>query len=165
MLSALRGVCTAGNGTAMEAVIFIGLQACGKSSFYRARFFHSHLRINLDMLRTRHREARLLETCLDSGQAFVVDNTNPALQDRARYIGPARAAGFRVMGYYFQSSLPAALQRNRLREGEARIPDAGLRGTHAKMVLPHRAEGFDELFYVRFKDPADFLVEGWKNEV
>ncbi len=31
----------------MEAVIFIGLQAAGKSSFYRDRFFSSHIRINL----------------------------------------------------------------------------------------------------------------------
>jgi len=37
----------------MEAVIFVGLQAAGKSTFYRERFFDTHVRINLDMLRTR----------------------------------------------------------------------------------------------------------------
>lgn len=34
----------------MQAVIFTGLQASGKSAFYRERFFNTHIRINLDIL-------------------------------------------------------------------------------------------------------------------
>jgi hypothetical protein len=49
---------------ATEAVIFIGVQASGKTSFYRQRFFETHLRISLDMLRTRQREQLLLVACL-----------------------------------------------------------------------------------------------------
>ncbi len=79
----------------MEAVIFIGIQASGKSSFFRERFFDTHVRINLDMLRTRRREALLVAACLEAGQSFVVDNTNTQPSDRARHVGPARAAGFR----------------------------------------------------------------------
>lgn len=41
----------------MEAVILCGIQASGKSAFYSERFFHTHVRINLDMLRTRRRES------------------------------------------------------------------------------------------------------------
>jgi transcriptional regulator with XRE-family HTH domain len=37
----------------VEAIIFVGIQASGKSTFYRERFFDTHLRINLDMLKTR----------------------------------------------------------------------------------------------------------------
>ena len=40
----------------MEAVILIGIQGAGKSTFYKDRFFNTHVRINLDMLKTRHRE-------------------------------------------------------------------------------------------------------------
>ena len=47
----------------MEAVIFSGLQGAGKSSFYLARFFTTHVRINLDMLKTRRRERMLLDAC------------------------------------------------------------------------------------------------------
>ena len=39
----------------MQAVIFIGIQGSGKTTFYRDRFFNTHFRINLDMLKTRHR--------------------------------------------------------------------------------------------------------------
>ncbi|HXP68284.1 MAG TPA: ATP-binding protein, partial [Candidatus Dormibacteraeota bacterium] len=83
----------------MEAVILVGVQGAGKSTFYRERFFDTHVRINLDMLRTRKREEQLLAACLDAGQSFVVDNTNPQASDRAKYIGSARAKGFRVVAY------------------------------------------------------------------
>jgi hypothetical protein len=35
-----------------DAVIFIGMQASGKTSLDRQRFFETHLRIGLDMMRT-----------------------------------------------------------------------------------------------------------------
>ncbi len=60
----------------MEAVVFIDIQASGKTTFYKQGFFESHICINLDMLKTRHREAVLLESCLQMKQPFVVDNTN-----------------------------------------------------------------------------------------
>jgi predicted kinase len=40
----------------MQAIIFMGIQACGKSTFYHHKFALTHVRINLDMLKTRHRE-------------------------------------------------------------------------------------------------------------
>lgn len=52
--------------TPMEAVIFIGLQASGKSTFYQERFFNTHVRINLDMLKTRNREKQSLQVCLQT---------------------------------------------------------------------------------------------------
>lgn len=101
----------------MELLLFIGGQASGKSTFYQQRFRDPHLRINLDMLRTRHREAILLEAGLRMKQPLVVDNTNPTPQDRQRYIAAAKAAGFRVAGYYFAIRLETVLQRNTQREG------------------------------------------------
>ena len=45
----------------MQLIIFIGIQASGKSTFYQQYFYHTHLRINLDMLKTRHREKLIFE--------------------------------------------------------------------------------------------------------
>ena len=149
----------------MELILFIGLQATGKSSFYRARFDRTHIRINLDMLKTRHRERRLLETCLEIRQACVIDNTNPARTDRARYIGPAHAAGFSIAGYYFQSTLSAALVRNAARPAVERIPEPGLRGTLSRLERPDCAEGFSSLYYVRCDGHGGFLVEDWRNDL
>lgn len=149
----------------MEAIIFIGGQAAGKSSFYAQRFRDTHLRLNMDMLRTRHREGILLRAAIEAKAPFVVDNTNPTREERARYIAPARQAGFRVVGYYFRSSLPEMLRRNQERTDKARIPDAGLRATHSRLELPDPSEGFDQLCYVTLDDESGFTVEEWKNEV
>jgi predicted kinase len=48
----------------MEIVILMGIPASGKSTFYQQRFSTTHLRINLDMLRTRRRECSLFDWCL-----------------------------------------------------------------------------------------------------
>ena len=60
----------------MEAVLFIGIPASGKSAFFKERFFDTHVRINLDMLKTRRRESLILRACLEGKQSFVIDNTN-----------------------------------------------------------------------------------------
>jgi predicted kinase len=149
----------------MEAVIFIGVQGSGKSSFYKERFFQTHVRINLDMLKTRHREGLLLGACIEGKQPFVVDNTNVTVAGRARYIDVARRAGFRVVGYYFRTDLKSALERNRAREGAAKVPDKGVFGTLKRLQIPSLAEGFDVLYYVTSDEQFNFRVEEWVDNV
>src|SRR3712207_7912749 len=62
--------------------LFRSLQGSGKSTFYARRFADTHVRLNLDMLRTRHREDILLHACLAAQQPFVAANTNPTPPDR-----------------------------------------------------------------------------------
>lgn len=140
----------------------MGIQAAGKSSFYRARFSNTHLRINLDMLKTRHREQLIFQACLQAKQPFVIDNTNPAALDRQRYLEPAKKAGFRCVGYYFSSRVEAALERNRGRAPEEQVPDAAILGAAGKLERPSLAEGFDELFYVELSSPEGFAVKEWQ---
>lgn len=139
-------------------LLFIGIQASGKSTFYRQRFFDTHARISLDLLRTRHREALFMQACLSTQQRFVVDNTNPAREDRARYIEAARKARFRVIGYFFEPDPAAAERRNAQRQGRHAVPPAGLFGTLKRLQRPAPEEGFDELYLVRALD-GRFEVE------
>jgi predicted kinase len=149
----------------MEAIIFIGIQGSGKSTFYKLQFFDTHVRINLDMLKTKHRQQLLLNACIEGKQPFVVDNTNVMAKTRANFIIPAKAAGFRVVGYYFRSDVKAALLRNSQRDGVARVPVKGLLGTYKRLQFPRREEGFDALFYVSINEAGEFLVEEWADEV
>lgn len=149
----------------MEAVIFVGIQATGKSSFYKARFFNTHVRINLDMLKTRHREKTLLRCCLAMQQRFVVDNTNPTVEERAKYIAMAKSARFRVSGYYFRSSVVEAIERNNHRASNERVPPKGIAGTHKRLQIPTFEEGFEALYHVRIDGNGEFLVEEWVDEI
>jgi len=69
-------------------------------------------------------------------QPLVVDNTNPTVEDRARYIAAAKAAGFRVAGYYFALRLETALQRNAQWAGRQYIPEKGVRATYRRLQRP-----------------------------
>jgi predicted kinase len=117
------------------------------------------------MLKTRHRENLLLRACLDAKQAVVIDNTNVSAAERARYIADARAAGFKVSGYYFRSAADEALERNEGRSGKQRVATRGVLGTFKRLELPRRDEGFDDLYYVRVGRGGGFEVEDWKDEV
>lgn len=142
----------------MQLIIFTGAQASGKSSFYLLHLYHSHLRINLDMLKTRHRENIIFEAALSSKTKMVIDNTNPTRADRARYIQRAKDAGFEIIAYYFETDLLSTLKRNRFREGKALIPEIGVRATYQKLEIPNFNEGFDEIFTVKIIGNGEFSV-------
>ncbi|HEX6750077.1 MAG TPA: AAA family ATPase [Longimicrobium sp.] len=147
-----------------EAVIFTGVQASGKSTFYRERFFETHVRINMDMLKTRRRETLLLEACLRAQQPFVVDNTNVLAAERARYIAAARAAGFTVTGYFFRVTTREAIARNRARTGKAVVPVPGILGTYKRLEEPRWDEGYDALYAVTLTPANLWIVEEMPRE-
>lgn len=149
----------------MEMIIFMGCQGAGKSTFFREHFFHTHVRVNLDMLKTRNRERLLITACLGMQQRFVVDNTNPTAEDRKRYFDLARNSGFKVVGYCFDATMEELLHRNAQREGKQRIPEAGVRATFKKFEPPTASEGFDELFRVRVVPDGAFEIERLACEV
>jgi predicted kinase len=132
----------------MEMILLIGIQASGKSTFYKERFFDTHVRISMDLLRTRYRESVFLQACLSTQQRFVVDNTNPTRADRARYIEEAKKEKFRIVGYFFEPDPKVCWQRNEGRSGKQKIPPAGLFGTLKRLERPVVNEGFDELYVV-----------------
>ncbi|MCL6234558.1 AAA family ATPase [Acinetobacter sp. ANC 5579] len=142
----------------MQLIIFTGVQASGKSTFYMLNLYHSHLRINLDMLKTRHRENMIFEAGLASKTKMVIDNTNPDQEARARYIQRAVDAGFEVIAYYFETDLDSTLKRNSLREGKAHIPEVGVHATYRKLQVPSRDEGFDQIFKIKIISHGEFSI-------
>lgn len=142
----------------MEAIIFIGVQGSGKSTFYREQFFDRYVRISLDLLRTRHRQQRFLDICLATQQRFVIDNTNSKITERAPYIAASKAARFRVIGYFFQTLLGDALRRNAQRTGKQFVPVGGVISTFKRLQKPTLDEGFDQLQAVTIDSENRFVV-------
>jgi predicted kinase len=143
----------------MEAVVLCGMQGSGKTTLCRERFGASHVRVSLDELGSRTREAALVEECLRERRPFVVDNTNPTAADRARYVAPARAAGFKVVGYLVEVDAAEAFARNAGREGTARIPPGNVAATARRFVTPTPEEGFDELWHATAAPGGGWRIE------
>lgn len=118
--------------------------------------FDTHVRLSLDMLRTRPKELRLFEACLKGRISCVVDNTNVTRAERARYIPLAKADRFRIIGCCFETSLKTALEQNLKRTRY--VPEYAIRSRHIDLEPPMLDEGFDELRSVQLKD-GGFVVQ------
>jgi predicted kinase len=149
----------------MELVILIGVPASGKSSFVRARLAPTHRHVSRDLLgpgrRRAGRQRALIEEALSAGQPVVVDNVNATVADRAALIAQGRAHGARIVGYYFESAVRAAVARNRARVGTERVPDVAIYVAARRVERPSPAEGFDALYRVRLGAAGGFEVTGW----
>jgi hypothetical protein len=136
----------------MEAVILCGVQGSGKTTLYRDRFLATHVHVSLDLLHSRSREAELVRECLETRQPFVVDNTNPTPADRARYVEPAREAGFKVIGYLVEADAAEAFAR-------AGIPPSRVAATARSLQNPTPEEGFDELWHATAAPGGGWRIE------
>ena len=143
----------------MQCIIFIGIPASGKTSFFEERFADTHRHINLDTLKTRNRESKEIERIVSLRRPFVVDNTNITPELRSQYISKARSHGYETIGYYFSSKVADALSRNEKRADS--VPDVAILGFHKKLILPSYDEDFDYLYYVELCD-GDFLISEWE---
>lgn len=148
----------------MEAIIFIGIQGSGKSTYYKQNYFNSHLRISLDLLNTRNKETKLLDFCLEFQQRLVIDNTNSTKEQRIKYIQKLKERKFKVIAIYFEIGLQMALDRNELRKGKAKVPKVGILSTYKKMELPCFDEGFDEIYTINTEKENSQPIQ-IKNEI
>ncbi len=89
----------------------------------------------------------------------MVDNTNPTAAERAAYVGPARDARFRVVGYVFDVMPREAIRRNQARPEHEQVPIGGVLGTFKRLEPPRPEEGFAELHRVRIKRDRGFVVD------
>jgi predicted kinase len=133
----------------MELVLFIGIQAAGKSTHYREHFAATHVHVSKDLMTSaRNRDvlqAKMIEDAIRAGRSVVVDNTNPTPEVRAPLIALGKKLGARVVACWFEAVVKDAVARNRAREGRARVPDVAIYTTARKLVPPKFEEGFDEV--------------------
>src|SRR5579859_3202839 len=117
----------------MELVIMIGLQASGKTTFARSRFGEIYRYVSKDLLKNNSNPARkqrqLIEEALQQGLSVVVDNTNPTIAERKELIDLGRLYNAEITGYFFAVQVKQCLERNRAREGKARVPDVAIFAT------------------------------------
>jgi predicted kinase len=143
----------------MEAIIFIGIPASGKSTFYKQRYADTHVRINLDMLKNRKAEEMIFMACLWAQRDVVIDNTNVNRSERAYYIHACKKYNYKkITGYVFDSDVPTCIDRNILRGRP--VPDKALVIKSQAMEMPDLDEGFDELHFVEI-DELGFVVHNY----
>ena len=128
-----------------EAIIFIGLQGSGKTTYFEKHFADTHAHVSRDVQGTADLESALVRECLQTGCSFVVDNTNATRAVRAPYIRQAKAAGFKIRSYFFDTPVRTAIGRNNHRKDKKPIPVPAILRAAKTLEPPTLSEGFDEI--------------------
>jgi predicted kinase len=151
-----------GAGGPPEVAILVGLQAAGKTTFYRRTLAATHRHVSKDNFpnarRPQRRQLRMIEEALAGGVSVAVDNTNPSDDEWRPLIALAKTYRARVVGYWFEPDLAGCLERNAAREGRARVPDVGLYATLKRLRRPRPVIGFDRLYAVALDGAGGFEV-------
>lgn len=165
----------------VELAILVGIQASGKTTFYRRRLEGNYAHVSLDNwrgkgnVRTKERQAiRAGLAAAAEAEAAIrgvaVDNTNITVETRRRYFDCAAEFArqarcrVRVVAYFFDADPQACLRRNAPRPKDAPpgtgyfVPPAAIRSFHRRLEAPTHREGFDTIFRVRIAED-DFAVE------
>jgi len=154
----------------MDIIILIGLQASGKSTFYRTQFADTHEHISKDLLNRsknqnkNQKQAERIVRAFQERRSVVVDNTNVTAQDRLLLIDIGRSYNATIIGYYFQPDVLGSRRRNMQRTGKAQVPEKAIFITAHKFEPPSYAEGFDTLYYVRIGKDSTSENPVWEIE-
>jgi predicted kinase len=134
----------------MEVAILIGLQASGKTTFYRTHLAATHDHVSKDNFpRARNRQNRQLSLIADSlaaGRNVAVDNTNPSPAEWAPLIDVAHAYSATAVAYWFPVDVETSIARNAARPEP--VPDVGLFATLSRLRRPTATDGFSRIYSV-----------------
>ena len=133
-----------------ELIIFIGIPASGKSTFYIKHYLGSHIHINLDTLKSRSREWALFTTAVAYDSDIVVDNTNINKEKRARYINYVKTRGYTIKCVNFKASAKDCNLRNIGRKAE--VPKGVIERFLNDYEEPSHAEGFNHIETIMVDD-------------
>src|SRR5579875_1854977 len=132
----------------MEIVVLCGVPGSGKSTLSRT-MFSDYVRINLDTLRTRHREDVAISQAISRQRSMVIDNTNVTSRVRRKYIEIARKHGFRVRAVCLVCPPSLAISRNSKRKGTKEyVPVSAIMRYYRIFEIPTKEEGFDSVEFV-----------------
>lgn len=139
------------------AVLFVGMQGTGKTGFYHRYFSDAYTHIAMSDVRSRQCERQMVCDCISHGDSFVIDAQNLTRADRSRYFKRAAEAGYRLIAYYFPSTVEESLAR----VGLSRDKNARRRQKKAEQRLepPSYCEGFDELYTVTLDRSGDYTAQ------
>uniref|UniRef100_A0AAG5DNA9 PNK FHA domain-containing protein n=1 Tax=Anopheles atroparvus TaxID=41427 RepID=A0AAG5DNA9_ANOAO len=157
-----------------EVIIMIGFPGSGKSHFVRQYLAPKGYEIvNRDTLGSWQKCVTSMESAIQRGKSVVIDNMNPDVESRKRYLQAATRANIPVRCFVMDVSYKHARHNNAFREltdrSHSTIPDMVFNSYKSKFQEPTVKEGYKEIvkvqFVPKFTSPTDeqlyrmFLLE------
>ena len=147
-----------------EMIIFIGSPASGKSTFFDSYLKSGgYIRVNRDTLKTAEKCLSVAEEELKKGNSVVIDNTNPTLESRSRFIDLAKRHKVDLRSFVFNFNKDLVFHLNELRNinnfrnhFSESVADVIIHTWYKKFEPPSLKEGFKEILEINFQ-PGPFI--------
>jgi bifunctional polynucleotide phosphatase/kinase len=127
-----------------EMVILIAPPASGKSTFSKL-YYPSYIHINRDIDKTDAKCLKKTEDALKKDKSIIIDNTNPSIKSREKYIDLANKYGYSIKIYSFEIDKPIIehlnYYRTQLAKGSIKlIPQIAYKMFFSKYEKPSELE-------------------------
>lgn len=141
-----------------EVILFIGPPASGKTTFYCKHLQpQGYIHVNRDTLGSWQKCVAECEKAMELGKSVVIDNTNPDVDSRKRYLAVAEKHNIPTRCFVFTASIAHCKHNNRFRElkniGNSvykPVNDIAFNTYSARYNQPDISEGFTEIVQVNF---------------
>lgn len=134
-----------------ELIILVGFPGSGKSHFCKTHLKGYEI-INRDTLNSMQKCISAIESALQKGKSCAVDNTNPDLASRRKFLDIAKNMGIKVRCFVMNTSYHHSRHNNVFREltdsSHQKISDIVFNTYKTKYVEPKLSEGFFEIVKV-----------------
>uniref|UniRef100_A0A182QB07 PNK FHA domain-containing protein n=1 Tax=Anopheles farauti TaxID=69004 RepID=A0A182QB07_9DIPT len=142
-------------GDGQEVIVMVGFPGSGKSHFVRQQLAPKGYEIvNRDTLGSWQRCVVHMETCLRQGKSVVIDNLNPDVESRKRYLLVAARMKVPVRCFVMDVGYKHARHNNEFREltdnTHSTISEMVFNSYKSKYKEPTMVEGFTEIVRVKF---------------
>ncbi|KAK0089927.1 hypothetical protein PV325_004679 [Microctonus aethiopoides] len=141
------------DGKCQEIIILVGGPGSGKSNL-ALNYLKNYVHINRDTLGSWQKCISSMKQALDDGKCVVIDNTNPDIASRKRFLDVANTHNVPARCFIMNTSLENAKHNNRFREltdpSHMVISDIIINSYTKNYVEPSITEGFKEIVRVNF---------------
>ncbi|WP_455383249.1 AAA family ATPase [Salinispira pacifica] len=153
----------------LDIVLVCGLPGAGKSHFSRTYFnkndrkrinrkelrrliyemtsfgdpWHEDYFNDYDEMLVKHVERKMIEHFLQERLPLLIDNTSVSVESRQYYLTVARQARKTIGAIFLNVPIQKCLARNRSREDQ--MSEGIIVNLYARLELPAKAEGFNEV--------------------
>lgn len=136
-----------------ELIIFLGFPASGKSFFCNKYLKkEGYVVVNRDTLNSMQKCLTAVEESLKNNKSCVVDNTNPDIASRKKFIDIAKGLKVKVRAFWMNTTYHHSKHNNVFREltdsTHQKIADVIFNTYKNKFVAPALKEGFEEIVKV-----------------
>lgn len=151
-----------------EMIIIVGMPGSGKSyisaEIQSKGFIENKLYmiINRDKLKTIEKCIKYCESNLKLNLSVIIDNTNPSLADRKKFIDLAKKYSYQIRCILFDMPLELALHNNYYRHfkyNSLLIPKIAYNIYKSRYVKPEIKEGYKEIIKINSISNHDYLYQ------